>query len=103
MIVKLNLGCGPKPFKGGLILIKWNIYLCRVPLLKKRILKSLLSLGWVTEDAIVHVVDYPSDLDIKRCDVTKGISFADMSVDYIYTSHMLEHLRKEDTMFVLKE
>ena len=49
------------------------------------------------------MVDYPSDLDIRRCDVTKGISFADMSVDYIYTSHMLEHLRKEDTMFVLKE
>jgi predicted SAM-dependent methyltransferase len=102
--VKLNLGCGPKPFKGWTNTDKsWNIYLYRVPLLKKLILKSLLSLGWVTEDALVHVVDYPSDLDIRRCDVTKGISFDDISVDYIYTSHMLEHLRKEDTMFVFKE
>ena len=104
MTVKLNLGCGPRPFKGWINTDKsWNTYLYRVPMLKKLILKSLLSLGWVTEDALVHVVDYPSDLDIRRCDVTKGISFDDMSVDYIYTSHMLEHLRKEDAMFVLKE
>ena len=104
MTVKLNLGCGPRPFKGWINTDKsWNTYLYRVPLLKKLVLKSLLALGWVTEDALVHVVDYSSDLDVRRCDVTKGIPFDDMSVDYIYTSHMLEHLRKEDAMFVLKE
>jgi predicted SAM-dependent methyltransferase len=104
MTVKLNLGCGPTPFDGWINLDKsWNTYLYKFPLLKKLVLKLLLSLGWVTEDALVHVVDYSPDLDIRRCDVTKGIAFDEMSVDYIYTSHMLEHLRKEDTMFVLKE
>jgi len=104
MIVKLNLGCGPKPFKGWINIDKsWNVYLCKIPLLKKLIIRLLLSLGWVTKDAIVHVVDYPPDLDIRRCDVRKGLKFDDMSVDGIYTSQMLEHLHKEDAMFVLKE
>ena len=104
MAVKLNLGCGPKPFKGWINIDKsWNIYLYRVPLLKNLVLKLLLSIGWVTKDAIVHVIDYPPDLDIRRCDVRKGLKFNDMSVDCIYTSQMLEHLHKEDAMFVLKE
>jgi predicted SAM-dependent methyltransferase len=72
-------------------------------LLKKLIIKSLLSIGWVTKDALVHVVNYPSDLDIRRRDVTKGLPFNDASVGYIYTSHMLEHLHKDDAIFVLKE
>ena len=103
-VVKLNLGCGPRPFNGWINTDKsWNTYLYRVPLLKKLGIKLLLSLGWITEDALVHVVDYTSDLDIRRCNVTKGIPFDDAKVDYIYTSHMLEHLRKEDVMFVMRE
>ncbi|MEA3421917.1 MAG: class I SAM-dependent methyltransferase [Acidobacteriota bacterium] len=104
MIVKLNLGCGPKPFKGWINIDKsWNTILYKFPLLKKLIIKSLLSLRWVTKDALENVVDYPHDLDIRRRDVTKGLPFDDMSVGYIYTSHLLEHLHKEDTMLVLKE
>jgi len=104
MVVKVNLGCGPRPFKGWVNIDKsWNTLLYKFPLLKKLIIKSLLSLGWVTKDALENVVDYPHDLDIRRCDVTKGLPFDDASVDYIYTSHMLEHLHKEDAIFVLKE
>ena len=104
MAVKLNLGFGPNPFKGWINIDKsWNAYLYKIPLLKKLIIKLLLSLGWVTEDAIVHVVDYPPDLDIRRRDVRKGLKFDDMSVDCIYTSQMIEHLHRDDTIFVLQE
>ena len=104
MVVKLNLGCGPRPFKGWINIDKsWNTRLYKFPLLKKLIIKLLLSLRWVTKGALENVVDYPHDLDIRRRDVTKGLPFDDMSVDYIYTSHLLEHLHKEDTMSVLKE
>lgn len=104
IVVKLNLGCGPRPFKGWINIDKsWNTYLYKFPLFKKLIIKLLLFLGWVTKDALENVVDYPPDLDIRRRDVTKGLPFNDMSVDYIYTSHLLEHLRKEDAIFVLKE
>ena len=104
MAVKLNLGCGPKPFKGWINIDKsWNIYLYRVPLLKNLVLKSLLLIGWVTEDAIVHVIDYPPDLDLRRSDVRKGLKFDDTSVDCIYTSQMLEHLPRDTAIFVLQE
>jgi predicted SAM-dependent methyltransferase len=40
--------------------------------------------------------------DIVR-DVTKGLPFDDDSVDYIQASHFLEHLTREDMMFVIEE
>lgn len=40
---------------------------------------------------------------VKYGDATKRLRFKSRSVAYIYSSHMLEHLFKDDAMFFLKE
>ena len=104
MLVKLNLGCGPKPFEEWINLDKsWNTILYKFPVLKKAILKTLMALKWVTDDILKYIVEYPENIDVRKCDVTKGLPFKDSSVDYIYTNNMFEHLTQENFMFVLKE
>lgn len=104
MAIKLNLGCGPEPFKGWINLDKsWNTILYKFPVLKKVILKILLALNWVTADILRYIIEYPKDIDIRKCDVTKELPFKDSSVDCIYTNNMLEHLTQKDIMNVLKE
>ena len=36
-------------------------------------------------------------------DITRGLPFDDNSVDEIYSSHCLEHIRREDVLFVWEE
>lgn len=104
MKVKVNLGCGPKPFKGWINIDKsWNTVLYKVPLLKKVILKTLSVLNCVNNAILQYVVEYPKDIDIRKCDVTKGLTFKDSTVDCIYTNNMLEHLTEEEFMFVLND
>lgn len=104
MTIKLNLGFGPTPFNGWINIDKsWNAYLYRFPRIKKYIIKFLLSCGVIAKDSLKYVVEYPSKVDIRRHDATKGLPFDDKSVDYIYTSQMLEHLCREDAPFVLEE
>lgn len=47
------------------------------------------------------VLDWPKAT--RSVDVAKGIPHADNSVDVVYTSHMLEHLRPGAMEFVLRE
>lgn len=104
MKVKVNLGCGPEPFKGWINLDKsWNTVLYKVPLIKKAILKTLSALNCVNDAILQYIVEYPDDIDIRKCDVTKGLLFKDSTVDCIYTNNMLEHLTEEDFMFVIKD
>jgi len=104
MVVKVNLGCGSTPFKGWINIDKsWNVRLYRLPLIKKLAIRFLSSFGLVAKESLKYVVDYPPNVDVRGCDITKGLPFDDLSVDYIYTSQMLEHLRREDAIFVLKE
>lgn len=39
----------------------------------------------------------------RQVDVTKGLPYDDNSVDLIFTSHLIEHLSKEEGLFFLKE
>lgn len=51
--------------------------------------------GWIGIDQ-----DPNSEADIS-CDIEKGLPFPDSSVDFIYTSHVLEHIN--DLMYVMDE
>jgi len=48
-----------------------------------------------------HMAPWPRE--IVREDVCRGLSFADATVEAIYSSHMLEHLYYEDAARVLRE
>jgi predicted SAM-dependent methyltransferase len=100
-IVKVNLGCGPKGVVGWINIDRsYKVYLSRFPILKY-ILRILSWLRLISR--IAPEEEFPAELKIIRCDVTKGLPFNDAEVDYIYSSHMFEHLTRDELIFVLKE
>jgi len=99
--MKVNLGCGPKAVKGWVNLDKtWKVYLTRFPFLKIP-LRFLSAMGLVNR--LNSDEEIPAELGVKRHDVAKGLPFKDNEADYIYSSHMLEHLSRSKADFVLKE
>ena len=98
---KVNLGCGPKAVKGWVNIDKsWKVYLPRFPLLKIP-LRLLSTLGLVSR--ITPNDEIPAELGVRRHDVSKGLPFSNNELDYIYTSHMIEHLARDEANLVLKE
>ena len=84
--VKLNIGCGLSGIRG------WHnldnsptILLSRIPVLR----------------SILKTPAWPRD--VQRCDVRKGLPFADNSVKYIYLSHSFHQLTRGESMQLAKE
>lgn len=75
--------------------LSYNIWLSRCPTLKK----FLYKLGLI--DDLTFRTNWPSH--IRRYNVIKGLPYDDRSVDYIYTSHLLEHLTKKQAIRLLRE
>jgi SAM-dependent methyltransferase len=99
-LIKINFGCGPTNIEGWINLDSSlrHIILSRIPLLPK-ILNSLRILPDYSYEAhkkgLYKKVGY--------CNVTKKTRFRDESVDFIYTSHLLEHLYPKDAEKFIKE
>lgn len=94
-IIKLNLGCG------GTITDGWinydnslNNYLSKIPAVKT----ILYHCGLINETSYK-----PWPKGIHTHDVTKGLPHDSNTVDYIYTSHFLEHLTKSQAEKLLIE
>jgi len=95
-MLKVNLGSGVTALPDWDNLdISYNIWLSRVPILKKFLYKLRLI------DDISFRTNWPSY--IRRYNVLKGLPYEDYSVDYIYSSHLLEHLTREQAIKLLKE
>jgi len=95
--IKVNLGSGPTIAEGWINLDKsWNIYLSKFPTIK-RILYKLRLISEGTFQARWR------GKTILRHDVTKGLPFESEQVDFIYCSHLLEHLTHDDTSKVCQE
>lgn len=75
--------------------ISYSIYLSKLPFLKWILSKS----GLLTKAA--YEAKWPSG--IIRRDERKGLPFEDNSVDYIYTSHFLEHVKKHEVINIIRE
>jgi predicted SAM-dependent methyltransferase len=96
-MIKVNLGSGTTVAEGWINLDKsWNIYLSKFPIIKKLLYK----LGLISEDTFK--ADW-QEKNIIRHDVTKGLPFESESVDFIYCSHLLEHLTYMMTRKVCQE
>lgn len=96
---KLHLGCFDRVHPGWINTdITPHIHLARVPGLA----------------FLLHKAGYLSDLRYKQhrsgifrriryLDVSKRFPFPDGMFDYVYSSHMMEHLHREDALFCLRE
>ena len=84
--IKINIGCGLSGIPG------WHnldnsptITLSRVPIVRR----------------LLRTPAWPRD--VKRCDVRKGLRFADRSVRYIYSSHTFEHFTYDESLAIAKD
>ena len=90
-MLKLNLGCGDKTPQGWInVDYALGAKLAKLPLfpsLNKKI--GLFNLKW-SADIYIH-------------DLTTKLPWNDGQATYIYSSHTLEHMTKEDGLFFLRE
>lgn len=95
MHTKINLGCGPVG-KDDWINLDWGILaiLHRYPLIER----FLLALNLFPDG---YNVRWPKNLKLHNC--AKKLPFPDNSVDFIYTSHFLEHNEKYKALRILKD
>lgn len=99
MLTRVNVGCGPAPTPGWVNIDNSpSVALARAP---ERVLETLLKLGVLT-DAQLHVATTARKLGILRGSAT-DLPLAENSVDVIYSSHMLEHLDREQARAFLAE
>ena len=95
-IKKVNLGSGknridgwisidnsPKALLAKIPALKWILYKCNI------ISKDVYNEKW--------------DKNIIYRDIVKKLPFKDISIDYIYSSHLLEHFSRDDALNICKE
>lgn len=99
MGLRINIGCGQTPTKG------WrnfdnslSLRLSKIPLLPDQ----LQNWGFL-ERSQQQFIRFARENDIEWGDATQGLPIQDESVDVLYSSHMLEHLDKNETEKFLGE
>ena len=98
-MIRINIGCGQTPTKG------WQNYdnSLSLRLAKIPILPNLLGKLRVLESSQCQFIQFSRENQIEYGDATKGLPLPDSSVDVIYTSHMLEHLDRNEADSFFKE
>lgn len=92
----INLGCGLSIAPGWINIDNSpNARLSKYPLLRW----SLWKLGILSD--LHYGVDWPKTIEIY--DLKKRLPYADSTIDYVYTSHFLEHLARADAKRLIAE
>jgi predicted SAM-dependent methyltransferase len=92
----LNIGCGQHGLPGWFNLDNsWSAWISKRP----GIQKMLLNLRLIPAEHYTH--KWPDNIVIH--DARRGLPCSDASIRFIYTSHFLEHLRRDESRFVLRE
>lgn len=97
VIVKVNIGCGSKAIENW---INYDSSIFSVLSKFQFIKKLLFRLKLISQKAYETNWPYKS---IKRINLLKGIPLSDESVNFIYSSHFMEHLTIEDGRKLLKD
>lgn len=98
-LIRVNVGCGPTPtcewhnFDSSL-----SVRLARHPWL----VLALTKLGLLAEGQ-KRLISIARNSGIIWADATKRIPVSDNSVEALYTSHMIEHLDREEVRLFLHE
>ena len=99
MSLKINIGCGKTPIKGWL-----NYDNSRSIFLANHTLLTMIleRLGFLSYSQL-QFISFAKKENILLANASKLIPEKNMSVDVIYSSHMLEHLNKKEAVCFLKE
>ena len=99
MALRINIGCGQTPTRG------WrnfdnslSLRLSKIPLLPDFLLKLKF-----LERPQYQFIRFARETMIEYGDATKGLPVQDESLDVLYSSHMLEHLDRNEADKFLKE
>ena len=97
--MRINIDCGKTLTKN------WNNYdySVSIKLSKYPILSNLLSKFKLIEEDQYSFIKYCSENNIGLLDATKVFPFNDDSIDVIYSSHMMEHLHRDDAINFIRE
>lgn len=99
MSLNISIGCGQTPINGWRNYDNsWSVRLAKIPLLPSIMRKS----GFLSRQQ-QEFISFAKNANIRWADATKQIPEKDGTVDVIYSSHMIEHLEKEDAIKFLKE
>lgn len=98
--IMVNIGCGPDGHNDW-INLDYGIlaFLHRYSWIEKTISKLGFWPSSKTE-GVKYNIQWPKNLRIVNC--KKNLPFKENSVDYIFTSHFLEHIKKFETANVLR-
>ncbi len=99
MTLKINIGCGQTPTKGWRNYDKsWSIRLAKKPLIAFILRKS----GFLSEPQ-QQFISFAKKENILWANAIKKIPEKNASVDVLYSSHMIEHIEKDDVGKFFKE
>ena len=97
--MRVNIGCGQTPTAG------WTSYdnslslrISKIPFL----IEALTALGLLNKDQW-EFAHFARSSNIQYADATRYIPLPSASVEFVYSSHMLEHLDKADARLFLAE
>lgn len=94
-MIKVNVGCGTTIAEDWVnIDNSFNIILSRIPPLKIILLKMKLINQSIYKNWPKNIIKH---------DVTKGLPFKNCSVDFVYSSHFIEHITREQTIQLIAE
>lgn len=97
--IRVNIGCGSTPTKGWENFDNsFSIFLSSFPLLVK-ILQKVKAINPMQ----VNYITFCRENNIKRANAIKKIPLPDNSVEVLYSSHMMEHLDRQEASLFLKE
>ena len=97
--IRINIGCGQTPTQGWMNFDNsLSLRLARVPFLPEFLVKLKL-----LESSQYQFIRFARENDIAYGDATKGLPPQDETVDVLYSSHMLEHLDRNEASMFLKE
>lgn len=101
-LVKINLGCGLAVAKGWINVDgSLNALVASWPRAIHKILYRVSGANrYYTCDQYCSILE---DHQFIHHDLSYGIPFADESVDFVYSSHFLEHLHRQDALHLLQE
>lgn len=99
MTIKINIGCGQTPTKG------WKNYdnSWSVRLAKKPLVAFVLGKSGFLSGPQKQFISFAKKEKILWANATKRIPEDTASVDVVYSSHMIEHIEKEEVKIFLKE
>src|SRR5688572_23572221 len=99
VMVRINVGCGATPTAGWENLDNSvTVRLARLP----GAVEILSRLGVLNSEQSRFAKVAMTD-GVRWADVTRKIPYGDSSVDVVYSSHMLEHLDREEARRFLEE